>query len=46
MMALMSGAIYAGSYKFMSSMAKATYDPNGTLLDGGIDLNMQDGMAE
>ncbi|KAK2155754.1 hypothetical protein LSH36_232g02011 [Paralvinella palmiformis] len=38
--------IYAGSYKFMASMAKPAYDPSGTLLDGGIDLNMQDGMAE
>ena len=28
-------------------MAKATYDPvGGALLDGGIDLNMEEGMAE
>ena len=27
-------------------MANATYDPSGALLDGGIDLNMENGMAE
>jgi len=39
-------AVYSGSYKFMSSMARATYASDGTLLDGGIDLNMKEGMAE
>ena len=37
---------YFGTYKFMSSMAKATYDASGVLMDGGIDLNMESGMAE
>ncbi len=42
-----TSAIYVGSYKFMASMARATYDPaGGALLDGGIDLNMEQGMAE
>jgi len=39
-------AVYCGSYKFMSSMARPTYATDGTLLDGGIDLNMKEGMAE
>ena len=38
---------YMGAYKFMASMAKASYDvSSGALLDGGIDLNMESGMAE
>lgn len=42
-----TSAIYGGSYKFMETMARATYDPSsGALLDGGIDLNMEQGMAE
>ena len=43
---VLTSCIYAGCYKFMASMAKATYDQSGKLLDGGIDLNMGDGMAE
>jgi len=30
----------------MSSMARPTYASDGTLLDGGLDLNMKEGMAE
>lgn len=30
----------------MTSMAKAAFAEDGTLLDGGIDLNMEQGMAE
>jgi len=30
----------------MSTMAKPTRAEDGTLLDGGIDLNMNQGMAE
>ncbi len=42
-----TSSVYFGSYKFMSSMAKATYDPSTSALrDGGIDLNMESGMAE
>lgn len=39
-------AVYCGSYKFMSSMARPTFASDGSLLDGGIDLNMNEGMAE
>jgi len=39
-------AVYCGTYKFMSSMARASFGPDGSLLDGGIDLNMNEGMAE
>jgi hypothetical protein len=39
-------AIYFGSYQFLSSMARPTYSETGALLDGGIDLNMYEGMAE
>ncbi|CAH1779815.1 unnamed protein product [Owenia fusiformis] len=39
--------VYFGSYYFMGTMARATYSPDGgTLYDGGIDLNMESGMAE
>jgi len=39
-------AVYCGSYKFMESMARPTFTGDGSLLDGGIDLNMKEGMAE
>jgi len=39
-------AVYGGSYKFMSWMARPTFTSDGSLLDGGIDLNMNEGMAE
>jgi len=39
-------AVYCGSYRFMSSMARPTFAADGTLLDGGIDLNMKEGMSE
>ncbi|XP_033755458.1 transmembrane protein 208-like [Pecten maximus] len=35
-----------GSYKFMQSMAQAKYTPEGALIDGGLDLNMESGMSE
>ena len=40
------GLSYFGAFKFMYSMGQATYDPSGNLIDGGIDLNMESGMAE
>ncbi len=47
MLFMTTTGVYLGSYKFMASMAKASYDPmSGALLDGGIDLNMEQGMAE
>ncbi|KAJ0056470.1 hypothetical protein NL108_008052, partial [Boleophthalmus pectinirostris] len=39
-------AVYIGSYRSMSSMAKPVFAEDGSLLDGGIDLNMEQGMAE
>jgi len=38
--------VYCMSYKFMSSMAVAKYTDAGVVVDGGIDLNMESGMAE
>ncbi|XP_023682816.1 transmembrane protein 208 [Paramormyrops kingsleyae] len=39
-------SVYMGSYQSMSAMAKPTFADDGSLLDGGIDLNMEQGMAE
>uniref|UniRef100_A0AAQ4NMZ1 Transmembrane protein 208 n=1 Tax=Gasterosteus aculeatus aculeatus TaxID=481459 RepID=A0AAQ4NMZ1_GASAC len=39
-------AVYVGSYRSMSAMAKPAFADDGGLLDGGIDLNMEQGMAE
>ncbi|XP_076879190.1 transmembrane protein 208 [Brachyhypopomus gauderio] len=38
--------VYLGSYKTMATMAKPTFADDGSLLDGGTDLNMEQGMAE
>ncbi|XP_033118070.1 transmembrane protein 208-like [Anneissia japonica] len=43
---ILSVVTYFGCYKLLSSMAKATFSETGTLVDGGIDLNMESGMAE
>ncbi|XP_064868632.1 transmembrane protein 208-like [Oncorhynchus nerka] len=39
-------AVYVGSYRSMTAMAKAVFGEDGSLLDGGIDLNMEQGIAE
>lgn len=39
-------AVYVGSYRSMSAMAKPVFAEDGSLVDGGIDLNMEQGMAE
>ncbi|XP_076340659.1 transmembrane protein 208 [Tachypleus tridentatus] len=39
-------AVYIGNLQFMNYMAKAVYSESGALLDGGIDLNMESGLAE
>lgn len=39
-------AVYVGSYRSMAAMAKPAFAEDGSLLDGGIDLNMEQGMAE
>ncbi|TGZ32777.1 transmembrane protein 208 [Temnothorax longispinosus] len=41
-----SAIVYIGSYQFMSYMARATYSESGQLLDPGVDLNMEGGIAE
>ncbi|KAJ7311962.1 hypothetical protein JRQ81_006285 [Phrynocephalus forsythii] len=38
--------IYGASYHSMNSMAKPSFAEDGSLADGGIDLNMEQGMAE
>ena len=45
-MCVIAIVVYVGGYKFMASMAKAKYDQNGSLIDAGIDLNLEKGMAE
>ena len=39
-------AVYGASYHSMSSMARAAFSEDGALVDGGMDLNMEQGMAE
>ncbi|XP_062260795.1 transmembrane protein 208 [Platichthys flesus] len=39
-------AVYVGCYRSMTMMAKPAFAEDGSLLDGGIDLNMEQGMAE
>lgn len=46
LLTLFTLALYTGSLQFMSYMARATYSETGQLLDGGIDLNMESGIAE
>ncbi|XP_063049634.1 transmembrane protein 208 [Engraulis encrasicolus] len=41
-----SMVVYVVSYRSMAAMAKAAFAEDGSLLDGGIDLNMEQGMAE
>ncbi|KAM9302427.1 transmembrane protein 208-like [Gastrophryne carolinensis] len=41
-----SGAVYAAAYRSMRGMARPSFSEDGALLDGGIDLNMEQGMAE
>lgn len=43
---IFSCVIYAVAYRSMRGMAQATFSEDGSLVDGGIDLNMEQGMAE
>ncbi|XP_003396691.1 transmembrane protein 208 [Bombus terrestris] len=43
---IFSASVYMGSYQFMKYIAHATYSESGQLLDCGIDLNMEGGIAE
>ncbi|XP_053202527.1 transmembrane protein 208-like isoform X2 [Panonychus citri] len=38
--------IYIGAIGFMKFMAQPSYSETGSLVDGGLDLNMEAGMAE
>lgn len=43
---ILSGIVYIASYQFMSYMARTKYSESGQLLDSGLDLNMEGGIAE
>ncbi|CAN8186932.1 unnamed protein product [Coccothraustes coccothraustes] len=43
---IFSLVVYGTSYRSMNSMAKPSFTDDGSLADGGIDLNMEQGMAE
>ncbi|XP_051485368.1 transmembrane protein 208 isoform X4 [Apus apus] len=43
---LFSCLVYGTSYRSMTSMAKPSFSDDGSLADGGIDLNMEQGMAD
>ncbi|PSN35986.1 Transmembrane protein 208 [Blattella germanica] len=45
-MFLFSAAAYIGSFQFMAYMARPNYTDSGQLLDSGIDLNMEGGIAD
>ncbi|CAG0884503.1 unnamed protein product [Cyprideis torosa] len=46
LLSVLSVGVLFGSIAFMKSMARATFDAKGNVLDGGIDLNMEAGIAE
>ena len=43
---LLSGIVYGSCYRFMTYMATAKYTESGQLIDSGVDLNMEGGIAE
>ncbi|KAJ8957534.1 hypothetical protein NQ318_020573, partial [Aromia moschata] len=43
---LFSCIIYIAAYQFIAYMARAKYTETGQLLDSGVDLNMEGGIAE
>lgn len=43
---LLAAASYIGSYQFMAYMARPKYSESGQLVDSGVDLNMEGGIAE
>ncbi|KAF4513868.1 UNVERIFIED_CONTAM: hypothetical protein B566_EDAN017195 [Ephemera danica] len=46
LLVFLATASYLGSYQFMVHMAKTTVSETGQLLDSGLDLNMEGGIAE
>ena len=45
-MLVFSAIVYVASYQFMAFMARAKYTDSGQLIDSGVDLNMEGGVAE
>lgn len=45
-MYMFSCAVFIAAYQFMVFMAKTKYTENGQLIDTGVDLNMEGGIAE
>jgi hypothetical protein len=45
-LAVFAGLVFAACILTMNFMAKASFSESGSLLDGGLDLNMKDGFAE
>lgn len=45
-MTILTGLTYVASYQFMVYMARAKYTESGQLIDSGVDLNMEGGIAE
>lgn len=43
---LFAVCVYLASYQFMAYMARAKFTDSGQLLDSGVDLNMEGGIAE
>ncbi|XP_046733973.1 transmembrane protein 208 [Diprion similis] len=43
---ILTGLIYVACYQFMAYMARAKYAESGQLIDSGVDLNMEGGIAE
>lgn len=43
---LFSCAVYIGAYQFMVFMSKPKHTETGQLIDTGVDLNMEGGIAE
>jgi len=43
---IFAGGVYLACLSVMKYMAKAIYSPTGTVIDGGTDLNMENGFAE
>lgn len=42
----LSAVVHLASYQFLVFMARARYSSDGQLMDGGLDINMESGVAE
>lgn len=43
---MFAGLIHTAAFQFMAYMAKVKHSETGQLLDPGVDLNMEGGIAE